>query len=299
MFFKEFLFEKQLTSECSNLPKPTDTDYLPDETLSIETEVCIMVYSDYDCNGRSIKLEPGQGRSLTKEWESTVTGPQTLALLYKMNSNWKWSTKSFSTCNQAQSNLNVDVTEYQGDSLEPVFTVLKRYQDICTCRNIPKHKQKMDKWSINNIGNSMVAYFEHGCMSDVSNPLWIPAGRSSFSIGFGLFKQADQNTGTVRKIQSFGPDPNAAYFKSNCVKMFSTIIKFEIDELSYINYEERNVNMLASKTIFRNNGPSQLTQTYSASKTVKESVQIDIGKCFSKIDSVQVDNSVDFQTRKH
>ncbi len=81
--------------------------------------------------------------------------------------------------------------------------------------------------------------------------------------------------------------------------MFSTIIQFEIDEPTDSNYEERNVTMLASKTIFRNDGPSQLTQTYSASKSVRELVQIDIGKSFSKMDSVHVDNSVDIETRKH
>ncbi len=158
---------------------------------------------------------------MTSVWESTVKGEQTLSSLYTQNPNWKWETKSYHVCNKYTGgpSLNVDIVSSDPDvGLLNGPAIIESYRNLCTCRNVPQYVQQLKWWSIENNGNTLIAYFTPDCFSSNStpSPLFVPAGHSSFSFGLGLFKEISSRNGGIYKIQSFGPDPNSEYFKRSC-----------------------------------------------------------------------------------
>lgn len=231
-------FESNLTESCKSLPRKTTENNargLQNEIKSVKTDICVMLFADNECMSRSVKINPSGSSNLTRIWEFTVTGEQTLDLLYDMFPNWKWVTGSFHACTGEEGSsqqLTVDLTSYytadkEPKANQPAPAIYSRYINVCSCQNIPYQIQVMDKYSIDNHGNSLIAYFQHDCMVTKFDPLWIPAGRSSYSIGFGSFTKIENDGMTVvQKIQSIGPDPNAEYYQNNCV-----------------NYEDSDSNM--------------------------------------------------------
>lgn len=184
------------------------------------TDTCVLIYSDYNCFGRSVKLQSGKVSDFTRQWETTVTGPKTLSLIYAALNNWKWTTKSFHACHDKEGGvyLNVDITEYHRN-ISTYAKILETYQNVQLCHNVPKYIREMDKWSVNNHGNPMIAYFEPDCLTNNFEPLWIPAGVSSFSIGLSSFKIEEEKTVNVHKIQSFSHFRSAEYSEEACNTM--------------------------------------------------------------------------------
>ncbi len=197
----------------------------------------MIVYMNNNCTGRSVKIEAPGSNNLTNMWESTITGEHTLSLLYTQNSNWKWVTKSFQLCNKNKGGLSLNVEIYSGDpNVNENDGPVEYYENVCSCHNIPDYVQRL-RWSINNNGNPLIAYFSPDCASITYSPLWIPAGESSYSLGLGLFRKVDENTGVSHKIQSFGPDPNSDYFIKNCNKSCTelSLLGNELTELNATN----------------------------------------------------------------
>lgn len=305
--FLGFLHESVSTAACNNFPKTYDPKWVTDEIRSIKTNVCLIIYSDHDCKGRSIKVLANYGSAdLVKDWKSTVTGPETLHRLNEAYPDYSWNTKSFHICNDeiGGRKFNLDITDYKEEFISYLKpTVLLSYSNICSCNNIPKYIQNMNKWSIDNYGNSLIAYFEPNCGSSQYSPLWIPSGFSSYSMGISLFSQTSEFNEIISSVESFGPDINSEYFQLNCINIYSSIVKFVVLEpgneaKNAESYAESNVEMTSSKTEFRNNANSQLSQTYSASLSVRTLFSVDTGTNFNKMKRVQVDNSFDVETRK-
>lgn len=212
-------WETQSTDVCHNIPMTNNSPGITNQIGSVKAYQCVILYSDYDCKGYSIKLGPEGSPDLSKNWDQTISNPITLATLYTKFPEWKWVTGSFHSCNDDEGGitLNIEITNYLTDlspSTKP--TVYESYSNVCSCINIPNDVQILDKWSVDNHGNSMMAYFEYNCSSVDLAPLWIPAGRSSYSTGLGLFQKIKYNSGTSEKIKSIGPDPNSIYFQSSC-----------------------------------------------------------------------------------
>ncbi len=183
----------------------------------------MILYTEYDCFGRSVKIEAPGKSNLTNLWESTVTGERTLSLLYSQYPKWKWETTSYHVCNNKVGGSTLDLEILSNDpnifdQYDDGAITLEIYHDLCTCRNVPEYVQQLDKWFINNHGNSLMACFSPDCSSTEFFPLWVPARVSSYSFGLGLFKLTDPVTGIHHKIQSFGPDPNSKYFLKSCNK---------------------------------------------------------------------------------
>lgn len=258
-----------------------------------------MLYSEINCLGRSTTIQSPGTTDLLINWESTVTGSKTLALLYKSFPLWTWATKSFQRCNNEETNelLNFDITEFSmnlKDDSNP--KVLGTFKSVCTCQDISKHVNDLARWSINNYDTSMFAYFEQGCTSNTFEPLWIPPGRSSYSMALGAFHQMNKSSDSIYKILSVGPDLGSKNFKENCVKLFATITKFEINEDKW-NYTQQNVDMTAYQTFFTNNDKVPVSQTFTASKTVKDSLSVDIGTTLSSMQSIQLKNKFEVETK--
>ncbi len=186
---------------------------------SVQTNKCIILSLGNNCKGRSVKIKAPGNSNLTNLWESTVTGERTLSRLYTKYSNWKWETTSWQACNNENGGPSLNVEIYFYDPIAREYdglVILETYENLCTCRNIPEYVHQLDGCSINNNGNAMMAYFSADCIPTTHSPLWIPAGLSSYSLGFGAFKKRNDSTGVTYKIQSFGPDPNSDYFNNNC-----------------------------------------------------------------------------------
>lgn len=142
IFFPGFLHESDSILSCTNLPKQHNVDWVTDEIGSIKTNVCLMIYSEHDCKGRSIKLFPELGSTdLFDDWKSTVSGPDTLAALTETHPGYQWTTKSFHICNNEAGGpqLSLEITNYQVHFLADTKpNVLQNYENLCSCRNIPK-----------------------------------------------------------------------------------------------------------------------------------------------------------------
>ncbi len=126
---------------------------------------------------------------------------------------------SFHTCNEDDggSQLNLDITTYYNyDEPAEYPIVLESYKNVCSCINIPVYVQRLEKWSINNHGNNIVAYFEPNC----STKLWYShitkAGIGWDSINMHYHGPTNVNTKEKHKIQSLGPRKSSKYFKTNC-----------------------------------------------------------------------------------
>lgn len=277
---------------------PTDDSYyVKSDIRSIRTSKCVMLFSEDQCLGRSIKIRSPGTTDLNRHWASTVTGVNTLSQLYKSFPNWIWATKSFQSCtnSKGQDELNVKITHYHANLNRVIKPdVYETHRNVCTCHNIPKHVRTMNRWSMSNNGNSLLAYFEQDCVSNAFSPIRIPAGQSSYSIALGTFYQVNQGSDFGSKIMSFGPDHESDYFKSSCIKMYSTIIKFEITEQNYI---EQNVEMTASESHFTNDGPAQISQTFTASKTVIDLFRVDIGSSLRSMHKVDLESSFEVETK--
>lgn len=278
-----FYFGSRSTSKCNNFSKPVQRRWV-NGVSSIRTKTCVILYSDYDCLGRSIKIEAPGSSNLKKRWESTVTGEQTLSLLYTEYPNWKWETKSYHICNRDEggSSLNVDIT-----SNDPVdgYIILESYNNLCSCRKVPSYVQQLEKWSVNNHGNAMIAYFSPDCSSSTYSSLWIPAGQSSYSFGLGLFKDVNQSTEIVTKIQSIGPDPNSEYFKNHCNK--SCI------ELSAIVSENTTAINPYHVCGFETKPESTQVSLFTIQKLVSELQHIS-----NKVDALGQSNQLNFENTK-
>lgn len=71
--------------------------------------------------------------------------------------------KSFRFCNDEDGGpkLNVDIVQhYDPKNRNDIPQKIKSYQDICLCVSIPYDVQQMARWSINNHGNELLAYYE-------------------------------------------------------------------------------------------------------------------------------------------
>lgn len=187
---------------------------------SVQTEGCLIVYSNNDCIGRSVKIQSPGASNLTRNWRATATSTRALKYLYAIEPKWTWATKSFHMCFQAEGGLelNVDLTDYHPDLKQAVTPkVLKTFKQVCSCHNVPEDIRSIKNWSINNHGNSLMAYYENDCLANEFLPLWIPPGRSSFSIGLGSTQQVHTNSDNTNKILSVGPDMDTNYFKRHCI----------------------------------------------------------------------------------
>lgn len=227
---------------------------------SVRTSQCVVIYSEFDCQGRSIRIPERELKNLTEIWESTVTGQQTLKLLYERYPTWNWMTKSFHLCNEmvgSENYLNVDLIPF--NPLSNAFLLdsneLESHKDVCNCRNINVLLSSTENFSINNFGNSLVAYFEPDCGSRLFPPLWIPAGLSSFSVGFGAFRRIGDDQ-ISKRILSFGPDPNAKYFKNSCL----SDVVMEVELLQTLN---------SSLQIFFSSSTMETEQISSGSNAIK------------------------------
>lgn len=131
----------------------------------------------------------------------------------------------------------------------------------------------------------MMAYFSPDCLSTTSS-LWIPAGQSSYSFGLGLFKNEDQSTGMVTKIQSIGPDPNSEYYKNHCNK---SCIK-----LSEIGSENTTVLNPYNVCSFDTKPESTQVSLFTMQKVVSELQHIS-----NKIDELGQSNQLNFENTKY
>lgn len=107
----------ELTKNCSDLPTNL---WSTNEVGSAKADYCVMLFSEHNCMGRSIKLETGSSAVLQENWEQTVINPNTLGLLYNSFAGWHWETKSFHFCNSSEggTELNIDVTRYFPDKAQ-------------------------------------------------------------------------------------------------------------------------------------------------------------------------------------
>lgn len=113
--------------------------------------------------------------------------------------------------------MDFDITEFY-DLWRPdeVPRVLESYKDICSCVNIPDYVQKMARWSINNHGNELLAFYDKDCSEKKWKARVIPAGMWDDSASIYTYKIADWATSTQHKIQSLGPNPNSTYYQISC-----------------------------------------------------------------------------------
>ncbi len=137
--------------------------------------------------------------------------------------------------------LNVDITtHYSQKNKWDVPDILDSYYDVCECVNFPKYVHIMGNWTINNHGNSLLAYFEPNCATEFFKAMYIEAG--------GWSKSADMHTHTRKygenmvKVHSFGPDPNSEYYSLSCsTSSHDKIMKLELFET--LNKSEISVNV--------------------------------------------------------
>lgn len=87
----------------------------------------------------------------------------------------------------------------------------------------------MSKWSINNHGNGLFAYFEPNCTEQKSKALYINAGHWKNSRD--MHSHTRTYGGTTLKIQSLGPASNCTYFQQSCsANLNDKIMKLELLE---------------------------------------------------------------------
>ncbi len=79
-----------------------------------------------------------------------------------------------------------------------------------------QHVQNKYEWSINNHHNDLLAYYEPDCAENKRKAKFIKAGHNSYSRDVHELRIKDSVTGTMNKIQSFGPDLNSTYFRTSC-----------------------------------------------------------------------------------
>lgn len=194
--FSDLYLEVIPTTNCYNVPR----NLMTSDVNSIQTDTCFIAYSDADCKSPwTSKFEPGK-------W---VTSKNTLG--------YEWLIDSIQTCNDAEGGpkLNVDLTTHFENRYPPIVpNVLESYKDVCNCQNLPQYVEDMSKWSIDNHGNELLAYFEPNCEEKKSKALAINAGHWINSRDMHTHTQ--YNRGATLRIQSFGPDPNSTYFKTSC-----------------------------------------------------------------------------------
>lgn len=284
---------RKVTHTCSNILSENGYHQLTKGITSVRTSECVMLFSDANCLGRSTKIQPPGTTNLQSHWESTVTGLTTLSLLYKSFPDWNWTTKSFYFCQE--SNGIVEISKFHVN-LNTLFNpyIYKTNEHFCTCQNIPLDVRSLERWSINNHDTSIIAYFEPECTSRTFAPLHIPAGQSSYSIALGSFTKINKHTNDTRKILSIGPDHGSCYFRKNCIKLYSTITKFEIIGE---NFTEQVTEMKDSGKIYRNDGPKDLVCTFTASETVKDSFSVDVGISLDSMQQFGLENSFEVETK--
>lgn len=86
----------------------------------------------------------------------------------------------------------------------------------------------MEKWSINNHGNDLWAYYDSECLSE-SNARFIRAGSSLDS---DMHRHRFQNGKNDNNIKSIGPILNSTYFEASCYP-FSKLMRLELLEISF------------------------------------------------------------------
>ncbi len=124
---------------------------------------------------------------------------------------------SLHICNETEggSQLNVDLTEVYNDINEPP-KVLKSFKNVCSCVNIPEFVQILDRWSMDNHHNDLLAYYEPDCSVNKWSPEFIAAGHWRNSTDIYNFMKTDNVTKIRYKIQSFGPLQNSSYYQTSC-----------------------------------------------------------------------------------
>lgn len=128
--------------------------------------------------------------------------------------------RSFQICNEEEggNQLNLDITNYFYEYTNRVVLpdVLESHRNVCSCVNVPKYVQQMGVWSINNHHNDMLAYFKPNCSEKNTGSKFIAAGGAYDSNAVMHHSRVDDEAKVYLKIQSFGPDPNSAYFLASC-----------------------------------------------------------------------------------
>ncbi len=238
--------------------------------------------------------------------------------MFELLTSWESSHRigSFQICSEeiGESSLHVSLTTYYGDRNEVPIT-LESYKDVCSCQNIPEFVQNWDKWSIDNHGNDIVAYFEQDCGKEKFEPVNISAGHSKMSRE--IYKNiktenVDQTTEStyktqlinrqgnekpndkVSKIVSFGPDLNSSYFKTSCVKFNGTVVKFEIDDKGKFDEFDLHIDMF--NNVFRNNEHYSMSRTYFVSKIVEETFHVQMDSNRMSMRSILVDEDFEVES---
>lgn len=167
--------------------------------------------------------------------------------------------KSFEKCEDSEDNsgLGVTINKYIPDEWE---SQLERYWRVCYCINVPEYIQNIENWLIGNNGNELLAFFETDCLQDKWKPLLIEGGHFLESKEMSALRQQvgkhEPGENRPNKILSFGPNPNASYFKISCISSERNMAQ---------NYEylqlKQNYEMLKEKLeILNRTGEAQIEE---------------------------------------
>lgn len=164
-----------------------------------------------------LQIKPGELKVLNINSKIQLQRRKLIFIFKFFSLGYEWLIDSLHKCNEQEGGpeLNVDITTHFENKFPPVKPeILQSYTDVCTCKNIPKYVEDMSKWSIDNHGNELLAYFEPNCEEKKSEALQINAGHWINSRD--MHTHIKYSRGTTLQILSFGPNPNTTYFKTSC-----------------------------------------------------------------------------------
>lgn len=157
------------------------------------------------------------------------------------------------------------------------------FNEMCSCQSTPAHVYEGHILSLNNHGNCVQLYTDTECLEGL---IEISGGSSA--------KTKNSAWLSKQPIKSVRPCEK----QLGCWILTSSIYKIEINNIAQETMEEiiadSNDFELATTSVFLNNGSAEVSQSYSATKEITETVEIYKGKAFSEMERVYTEDEYEY-----